>query len=88
MRNEVREFAVLMERILQDNDHKGGWQDMTPEEVLERINEEVGELETEVFKLSIDPDRIVREAVDVANFCMMLVDNVRRESGGRIGSGL
>lgn len=43
-RPEVRAFAHVMERVLKENDHKGGWQQETHEFLLSKFNEEVGEV--------------------------------------------
>jgi hypothetical protein len=84
-REEVQEFACLMEKILRKNDHKGTWKDCDLSYLLNRLLEEVKELDNEVRPvLHIDPFvfpfprenhlRIAREAADVANFAMMLWD--------------
>ena len=83
LRPELAAFAQLQERVLKLNDFKGGWQDMQLDEVLTRIDEELGELKHvlqyrdgsyNLFPSERDRETAKKEAVDVANFCMMLVD--------------
>ena len=62
-----------MEEKLEMNSHKGGWDGMTPGELLRRIKQEVGELTRAIEKNRSALD-VAREAADVANFCRMLAD--------------
>lgn len=84
-RQEVKDFAVLMEQKLRKNDHKKHWKNCNQEYLLTRLDEEVKELHDCFFFYSPGElnflmdgqheDRIPGEAVDVANFAMMLWDN-------------
>jgi len=87
MREEVRLFAEEMEKVLQANDYKGGWDEAhcTMSYLEHRLVEEVGEyfrkLEHRLIEdgyITIDDRRI--ELVDIANFCMMLWDRTPRYS--------
>jgi NTP pyrophosphatase (non-canonical NTP hydrolase) len=69
-------FAQCMERELRDNDHKTGWSDMTHAQLLARLRQETAEL-TRAIAAVKSPETIVSEAADVANFAMMIADNVR-----------
>ena len=42
-RPELGRFAELMEVVLRDNDYKGGWSAMTPEEIVNRMFDELRE---------------------------------------------
>lgn len=44
LRPEVLAFAQLMERVLQENDHKGGWKECKPDWLVGRIRGEAMEL--------------------------------------------
>jgi hypothetical protein len=80
VREEVRRFAQMMELKLKANDHKGGWQNCSPLFLLGRLKEETAELEQEIRKWFLaDKEQIIKEAVDVANFAMMIADLARRE---------
>jgi NTP pyrophosphatase (non-canonical NTP hydrolase) len=95
----VLAFARAMERKLRQNDHKPGWEGDGIGSLLWRLNEERLELHAAIDNHTIaDPfqdigggDRIVldsgeepaSEAVDVANFAMMLWDRFV----GNLGSG-
>lgn len=68
IRPEVMKFAEAMERKLQENDYKGGWQDMWPGDLLRRIDQEWAEVK------GCNDEELLGEAADVANFLMMLCD--------------
>ncbi len=76
-------FAQQMERVLRQNDHKGGWDEMFFNDLIDRLHEEVSELEN----CGCKPRRVIKEAADVANFAMMIADQhrdlVKQDGGGR-----
>ena len=80
IRVEVLEFALLMEKKLKENDHKGGWENCSPIYLLNKLKEEVDEVE---LSLDMALDNFHREKImlmrhecaDTANFCMMLSQN-------------
>lgn len=76
MRKSVRDFANEMEGVLKLNDRKTGWDDLPVSYLLSRLKEEINELNVEL----IDRKRIGarREAIDVANFAMMIWDVLRK----------
>lgn len=90
VRPEVAAFALLMERKLRENDHKGGWQSESTAYLSRRCGNELKELREALAALHRDRMRgwppidaskrakliatIGREAADVANFAMMLAD--------------
>ena len=89
-REAVARFAEQMEKILKENDHKDGWDSMSPWDIVERIRQETDELFLTLHK---DPGypwhenekwckAMIDEATDVANFCMMLFDNVQAGQKG------
>lgn len=75
VRPEVMRFSRLMESKLKDNDYKGGWSDDDPINLLNKLVCEVWELQNAINEAT-DPYDIVSECVDVANFAMMLADNL------------
>lgn len=75
LRPEVVAFAVEMERVLRRHDHKGGWDHCTPAHLSRRLREELDEL-VDAVKSGQAPEKILDEAVDVANFAMMVADVV------------
>ena len=79
LRPEVQWFAERMEVKLRSNDWKGGWRKMTPTEILARIREETDELEDGLRGGAVN---VMLEAVDVANFAMMLADVVWAAEAG------
>jgi NTP pyrophosphatase (non-canonical NTP hydrolase) len=76
VRPEVAAFALLMEKKLRENDHKGGWIDEDVDWLFTRLEEEAGELYTSNLTGPTEEDRkkIGEEAADVANFAMMIAD--------------
>lgn len=77
LRPVVAWFAQQMETVLLANDHKGGWDPSDIGYLKDRLREECVELE---MALDARPnDQAQREAVDVANFAMMIADSLRPE---------
>lgn len=83
LRPEVAAFAQLMEAKLREHDDdRDGWKDEDPEWLLERMEEELEELRAPLKARTLVPhlgeavailDReSAGEAVDVANFAMMI----------------
>ena len=73
VREEVHEFAEAMEKVLARNDHKEGWGECTNLYLIQRMIEET----SEVMKM-LDAGELgdmAEEAIDVANFAMMIYDN-------------
>lgn len=90
-RHEVKHFGIAMEDKLREHDDRPGWRDATFTYLWKRFYEELGEVkvafdayakfEREGGDFS-DKERIVREVqgeiADVANFLMMIHDNLDR----------
>ncbi|MGE3624103.1 MAG: hypothetical protein AB7H77_09590 [Bdellovibrionales bacterium] len=74
LRPEVLAFAEEMEAKLRWHDNKGGWQNCSHADLLERLREETGELQAAVDG-KCAASIIVKECADVANFAMMIADN-------------
>jgi hypothetical protein len=75
-----------MEEKLRQNDYKGGWEGVEFARLLDLLLGEVLELDEAIE--SGEPERIVDEAIDVANFACMIHDNARVLAGGRRAEGL
>lgn len=75
-RPEVVAFADAMESKLRENDHKRPWYCLDMRTLSRRMTQEREELRRAVE--AGDPAEVLREAADVANFCMMTADMVRR----------
>jgi len=60
-----------MEKKLRENDYKKHWSNCDHQYLLNRLKEEVTELEKPMWD-------VIEEAADVANFAMMIADNERR----------
>jgi hypothetical protein len=75
-------FAEAMAQELSNNRDKGGWQGCSLKWLINRARQELSELEN-VVKNHYPPDRVLSEAADVANFCMMVADNYATEDEER-----
>lgn len=75
----VNGLKVIMLGKLRANRHKEHWRDLTIEELLGRIDDEVNELK-EAILLHDKPAHVALEAADVAIFCAMLIDNLGEET--------
>jgi len=74
--NLVNDFAGDMFIKLRKNKHKAHWSTVTCKWLLERMKEEVEELEDAMIE-GKSPDEIIAEAADVGNFAAMIADNAR-----------
>ena len=77
VRPVVLKFASEMERVLKENDSKGGWQDCDIKYLQARLVEELGEYFAMVAKGSpscYQTYQFRNELLDIANFAMMLWD--------------
>lgn len=77
VRKAVKDFAVLMEEKLRKNDHKSHWSKESFTYLFSRLDEEMKELNQAVASAKTDCERITDEAIDVANFLMMITDNMK-----------
>lgn len=75
-REEIQEFAKDMQWKLMWNDHKGGWAHIGISELIDRIAGELEELRAAYIN-DADNHELIRECADIANYCMMLADNLR-----------
>ena len=86
---KVEYFKRGMLVKLHQNNHKPHWKDQSLEWLQKRLDEEVVELK-DAIKSGVVRD-IIRETWDVANFAMMIADNVRRNADAKTkqrGTGL
>jgi len=65
-----------MEAKLRANDHKRHWRFLDMRTLSRLLTHEIEELRLAVERC--DPEEVLREAADVANFCMMTADMVKR----------
>lgn len=86
-RKAIQWFAEEMEAKLRENDHKGGWEGRRFGELFPRIAQERDELLLAAHPLNLDTIaerlthedacELIRECADIANFAMMIADNIR-----------
>ena len=80
----VAMLSMAQLRKLAINEHKGGWEKMPYQYLLDRLEEEVVELRACISGENIiDATNVLEEAADVANYAGMIADNVRRELARR-----
>jgi len=80
----VLRFAKVMEHKLALNRHKGdreGWSSSDVFSLLDRLDEEVEELNDSIGINSIPAAKVIVEAADVANFAMMIADHFSDDLG-------
>jgi len=77
----LRQLAERSERKLRSpkNMAKGSWVDMTDDQIVMRILDEVTELRVELSMCNPDWDSIADEAADVYHFAGMGADPARRK---------
>lgn len=83
LRPELRQFAEGMERVLRENDHKHG---IATDKLFFNMVKETYELnralsEVNLLKPPITPkpfrERVINEAIDVANYAMMIASEMK-----------
>lgn len=82
-RIELRTFAKAMETVLRQNDWKRGWKGDHPRMLIDRIWDEIRELERAVDYWGVGKapiEEVQKELVDIANFCMMAWDRLEARS--------
>jgi hypothetical protein len=79
IRDEVADFALVMERKLakKDGEGKTHWHNLPPAALLEFLEIEIRELKAAMNYLSLEEQ--MGEAVDVGNYAMILWDRLRAE---------
>lgn len=77
VRTELYHFVAAQEKKLKKNDHKLHWSNCTSEFLFGRLLDEVAELHKAMLTDAADDD-IKNECIDVANFAMMIADNLKR----------
>jgi hypothetical protein len=82
VREELARFAEAMEEKLLANDHKTHWNTVSLTYLRHRLGMELEELDR-AFISGAGEEQVQGEAVDVANFAMMLYDNIRRNADGQ-----
>lgn len=83
VREEVVDFARMMEQKLRKRDGYGGWRHLPLDYLREKLQAEVRELE---ISMRYEPaDEVMRECVDTANYCMFIWDILRRGMDPREG---
>lgn len=76
---EVQQFAWDMARKLKCNEHKGGWEGLSVDELFGLLEEELDELADAIMNGTAAD--VIDEAADVANFAMMIADLYREAEG-------
>ena len=74
-----------MEFVLRKNDWKGGWENDHEAALFNSLKKEVMELEDAIFQVNTSGPQskkyglVIKEAVDTANFALMIADVVSRK---------
>jgi NTP pyrophosphatase (non-canonical NTP hydrolase) len=90
LRPELKTFVIQMEEEMRANDHKGkdGWKTYSESHLFAKLLAEIQELYEAMVKARTVRethryiDDVISECADVANFAMMLADNVTKKREG------
>lgn len=76
LRPKVRAFAEQIEMALRRNDHNGGWSGCSPEWLVAKLAEELGECARYVVRRAdrAHANDVAKECADIAAVAMMLAD--------------
>lgn len=90
VRKKLELFRLAMARKLDENAHKGGWEEEKISYFFERLIEESVELRDAIIEFRRHPDasrakEVLGEAADVANFALMIADVVGALDTGETG---
>lgn len=81
LRQEVQWFAEQMELKLRENEPEGGLLVENPFFLIERLKDELPELEGAlIYGPNYDRQRVISEATDIANLVMMIAANAENDS--------
>jgi len=80
-REQVQWFSKEMEKELLDNDHKGGWDKCDDGYLTWMLKSNLIKLSELIFQEPKDVQKVIKEATDVANYAMMIADNLRSAKG-------
>lgn len=86
LREALKTFAQSMEIELRKNEFRGNWGEHDPEEMMAKLWDEVYDLDDQVeayMNGNGDKDKILKEAVDVANYAMFVADIVMASMGDK-----
>ena len=79
-KKSVKCVGIEMVKKLEKNKHKGGWSSCTPEYLSRRLGQELKELRSIMYAHYHHSEntkiQIIRECADIANFAMMIAENV------------
>lgn len=83
MRKSLKRFAEFQEKVLQDNDYKGGWDDSPIDSYLFLcLEDEVYELGEALGSKNLNTikgvETIQKECANSANFSMMIFDKLEQ----------
>ena len=89
IRDQLVEFISEMEKILKENDYKGGWDSCSIKFIRDKLIEEFREVLLETRKVINEKtdektvEKTQKEAIDLANMCMILYDKLKTQYKGR-----
>ena len=76
IRPEIVAFAKAMEMKCRKKEHKGGWRKRIISNLFHHFHQEIMEFD-EAILMQYPMEKILDEAVDVANLAMMVIDNLK-----------
>lgn len=82
IRKALQRFAEKMESQLKANDHKSGWIGCSFTFLEDELNRNNRELRSALFSME-DTKEIIKRCANVANFAMMIADNLDKQIGDK-----
>jgi hypothetical protein len=73
----IRTLNVAMKFKFTVHRNKGGWKHKTDQVLVDEMFREVKELSEAVKADEVNREHIISECADVANYCAMLIDNLK-----------
>jgi hypothetical protein len=83
LRESVKWFAEQMETRLKQNDYRGGWNKEILTDLYFYLEKQQKELKNALYEHygKMNNKRLIKEAVDLANYAMMIAENAKNGSG-------
>lgn len=72
----IEGFSNAMKEVMMQNTWKKCWWKESFNGLKNGLNKETWELRVEISKGNTTKEKVVKECVDVANFCMMIADKI------------
>lgn len=79
LRTPLKNFAIEMEQVLQENDSKGGWENCEYDYLTVKLEKSFDALLDAIIDPKTTVEDCQKECVDLANYAMMIHRNLSRQ---------